>query len=649
MMKPQPRYKPGDKIGGRYQVHQALMGGMGEVYLCLDLEETLPYALKTFQQRYQTGTQRLRQAFEKEVATWVALEKHPNVVRCFYMDTLDNQPFMILEWIAGEEGKGADLRGWLRHGPLDLQLALDLSIDVCRGLIHAQEKQPGLVHRDLKPENILVTQGRWAKITDFGLAEIIRQADLELDATGAALAGRQSIVGQKGIAGTPAYMAPEQWRGESLDARADVYALGCLLYEMLTGETPFQVGFRPTTRSEMARWLREMQAQHENSPIPALPASLPAAPGNLAQSCLAKARAERPSLTELLHQLENLYQGQFATAPRTAPPVGQFTNADHHNRGLTYDALQRYDEALRDYDQAIALNPNLAQTYSNRSNTYQALQRYDEALRDCDQAIALDPNYAKAYNNRGNTYQALRRYDEALHDYEQAVALNPNYADAYSNRGTTYQALQRYDEALRDYDQAIALNPNFALAYVGRGLTYHNLQRYDEALRDFDQAIVLNPNLAQAYYNRGTTYRVLQRNDEALHDYDQAIAMNPNYADAYFYRGVIYHNLQRYDEALRNFSRAIELDSNLALTYYNRGTTYADLQRYDEALRDYDQAIKLDPNFALGYYNRGNAYDVLQRYDEALRDYSRAIELDSNYAPAYSNRGITYDVLQRYR
>ncbi|MCP4535391.1 MAG: serine/threonine protein kinase, partial [Delftia sp.] len=253
----------------------------GEVYLCLDLETIQPYALKTFQQRYQTGTQRLRQAFEKEVATWVALEKHPNIVRCFYLQTLDNQPFMILEWIAGEEGKGTDLRGWLRHGPLDLQLALDLSIDVCRGLIHAQEKQPGLVHRDLKPENILVAQGRWAKITDFGLADIIRQAGMELDAAGTALDGRQSIMGQKGIAGTPAYMAPEQWRGESLDERADVYALGCILYEMLTGEQPFQVSFRPTTRSEVARWLREMQAQHENSPIPVLPASLPAAPGDL--------------------------------------------------------------------------------------------------------------------------------------------------------------------------------------------------------------------------------------------------------------------------------------------------------------------------------------------------------------------------------
>jgi serine/threonine protein kinase len=154
-MKPQPRYQPGDKIGGRYQVHQALMGGMGEVYLCLDLVENYPFALKTFQQRYLTPSAKLRAAFENEVATWVALEKHPNIVRCYYMDILDNQSFMVLEWIAGEEGRGTDLRSWLRHGPLELRLALDFTIDICRSLVHAQEKQLGLVHHDLKLGNIL--------------------------------------------------------------------------------------------------------------------------------------------------------------------------------------------------------------------------------------------------------------------------------------------------------------------------------------------------------------------------------------------------------------------------------------------------------------------------------------------------------------
>ena len=75
MARPKPRYQPGDRIGGRYQVHQVKMGGMGEVYLCLDLEENYPYALKTFQRRYLTNPQLLRKSFEKEVSTWISLEK----------------------------------------------------------------------------------------------------------------------------------------------------------------------------------------------------------------------------------------------------------------------------------------------------------------------------------------------------------------------------------------------------------------------------------------------------------------------------------------------------------------------------------------------------------------------------------------------
>ncbi len=180
------------------------MGGMGEVYLCLDLETMYPYALKTFQQRYQS--QALRRAFETEVATWVALEKHPNIVRCFMMDILDNRPFMELEWIAGEEGKGTDLRGWLQGGPLELKLALEITIDICQGLIHAQEKQPGLVHRDLKPENILVAQGSLAKITDFGLAQIVKQAVLEITEAPSGARRWQSLTHKNGIVGTPPYI-----------------------------------------------------------------------------------------------------------------------------------------------------------------------------------------------------------------------------------------------------------------------------------------------------------------------------------------------------------------------------------------------------------------------------------------------------------
>ncbi len=299
MTRQKPGYQPGDRIGGRFQVHQIIMGGMGEVYLCLDLEEMYPYALKTFQQRYQSSA--LQKAFEQEVATWVALEKHPNIVRCFYMNILDNQPFMVLEWIAGEEGKGTDLRGWLRHGPLDLRLALKITLDICRGLIHAQEKQPGLVHRDLKPENILVAQGGLAKIADFGLAEIIQESGLELDAVAIETDGRQSIVGRRGIAGTPAYMAPEQWRDEPLDERTDIYALGCILYETLAGKCPFRVDIVPTTPQQLQQWLSAMQTEHERGCELSLSPDLPAALSDLLQSCLARVRKDRPTnFVELL-------------------------------------------------------------------------------------------------------------------------------------------------------------------------------------------------------------------------------------------------------------------------------------------------------------------------------------------------------------
>ncbi len=441
MTRPKPRYQPNDRIGGRYQVHQALMGGMGKVYLCLDLEQMYPDGLKTFQRRFQSTA--LRTAFEQEVATWVALEKHPNIVRCFDMRILDNQPFMVLEWIAGEEGKGADLRGWLRHGPLDLQMALEITLDVVYGLIHAQEKQPGLVHRGLKPENILVAQGPQAKITDFGLAQIVESAGLEVDAPGppgspkggerndippsGGLGGqRQSLVRKGGIAGTPAYMAPEQWRGEPLDERTDIYALGCILHEMLTGQWPFRVDFAPTTPQRFQQWLSAMQTQHEKDNAPPLPAHLPAGLPELLQDCLAKTAAERPkNLAALLASLTALYRRQFGSPP---PAPTAFTATDYNNRGVTYDNLKQAEQALADYNRAIELDPQSAKAYLNRGTTYSDLGQAEQALADYNRAIELDPQDATAYFNLGALFANNGQLRESLPYLEKAAQLGLSQA-----------------------------------------------------------------------------------------------------------------------------------------------------------------------------------------------------------------------------
>ena len=625
-MRSQPRYQPGDKIGGRYQVHQALMGGMGEVYLCLDLETYLPYALKTFQQRFLTNP-KLRAAFNSEIATWVALEKHPNIVRCFYMDIIDNQPFMFLEWIASDESRGTDLRSWLQRGPLELRLALDFTVDVCRGLIHAHYKQPGIVHRDIKPENILIAQGRLAKITDWGLAKIVQEAGPEVTDRDNETSERHSLIRAGGIVGTLPYMAPEQWRGEALDARTDIYAVGCIMYEMLTGSWPF----RATTVDRLRR-------QHIEADIPKLADGniLPTVLDTLLAGCLAKQREERfVTVSDLLEQLELIYQQRFSEQSRTIPSGGEYTAIDYYNRGCTYADLQRHEEALADCNRAMQLDPNYAKAYLGRGVIHHKLRRYDRALADHNRAVQLDPADATAYNNRGLTYASLQRHNEALEDYDRAIELDRAYADAYNNRGNLYDTLERYEEALADFTRAIQLDPTYSRAYNNRGLTYQGLQFYQEALADFTRAIQLDPTYQLAYFNRGLTYQNLQLYDEALADYSRAIQLEPTDAKAYMNRGNVYSSLRHHDEALANHTRAIQLAPTYSKAYYNRGLTYHHLAQYDQALADYTRAIQLDPTYSKAYSTIGALLGELGKLHEALPYFEKAAQFGDSEGAQY--------------
>jgi tetratricopeptide (TPR) repeat protein len=656
-MKSQTRYQTGDRIGGRFQVHQALRGGMGEVYLCLELDTFLPFALKTFQQRLLT-TPRIVRLFEEEVSIWIALENHPNIVRCYALERLDNYPFIILDWIISDEGQGTDLRSWLRRGPLDLRLALDLTIDVCRGLVHAQERQPGIVHRDLKPGNILIAFGQQAKITDFGLARVARGAGIE--------------VGE--AEGTPPYMAPEQWKGEEVDARTDIYAIGCILYELLAGSWPFQA----TTVAGFRRL-------HLEAEVPGLPdtRALPRSLDPLVRRCLAKRREERfATADDLMRRLALIYQEQFGEPPKTLSTGEDFTAEDHLNRGITYFRLKRYDDALADFEQAVRLEPSQSSAYAYRGQAYAALQRHGEALADQDKAIWLDPSNALAYNARGITYslqgrddEALadygraiqldpnlvlalsnravahheaRRYEEALADLNRVIELNPTYPNAYGNRGLTYSALKRHEQALADFTQGIQLEPTVASHYVNRGTVYHDLERYEEALADYDWALGLDPRLVEAHYNRGRTLHALKQEDQALAALDRAIELGPSDPDAYTSRGLVYADLGRYDQALADFDRAIQLDPDHANAYANRGAAYADLRRYDEALADQNKGIELDPTDARAYVNRGHTYADLKQHDRALSDYSQAIQLAPTMAGAYYDRGTSHEAFQQY-
>jgi tetratricopeptide (TPR) repeat protein len=579
-----PRFQPGHKIGRRYKVFKALAGGMGEVYLCLDEKWNSLYALKTFQYHHLQNEQ-LQEAFEKEVKTWIALEKHPNIVTCYYMEIVDKQPFAFLEWVATHTTSGTDLRSWLRHGPLDLKVAMDFAIDICRGLIHAGMKQPGIVHRDLKPENILVSQTRVAKITDFGLAKIVQEASISVGPVQTSPTGHHSLVASHSVVGTPLYMAPEQWLGDTPDPRTDIYAVGCILYEMLTGRPPFE-----------GNTIGELRRMHLLASVPAIANNSPItkAFSTIITHCLAKQKEERFStVSELLEQLSATYEMQFGESPRPCPSSWELTAIDHNNRGLTFFNLELYDAALTEFNKAVQLAPNFAGAYTNRGLVNDKLRRHQDALNDHNRAIGIDVGYANAWYNRGYTLGELGRCDESIRDYSQAIQIDPGNANTWFNRGNQYYSLKCYPEALTDYDRAIALDPAHAEAHHNRGYVHFDAGDNLEAVRNFSSAIRLDPTYTRAYFHRGLALGKLQRFEEALNDYTKFIDLEPLDIKGYVNRGETYMRLGRPDQAKTDFARAIQIDRACALAHRNMGMVFVDRQVWEEALPYLEEAGRL--------------------------------------------------------
>jgi len=218
---------------------------MGIVYLCYDPESQKPIGLKTFKDVFLFEKSQVER-FMGEAETWVRLEKHMNIVRAYYGEQIEDKPYIFLEYILGEKPYGAELSSWILEKGLNLSLSLNFAIQFCSGMLHAQKKFEAMdrpfVHRDIKPSNIMISRDRIVKVTDFGLVSAYQGMG----------GGLKEILlqekeGQKSLSfthlgtilGTPAYMAPEQGLGEDIDTRADIYAFGCVLYQMLCGHPPF--------------------------------------------------------------------------------------------------------------------------------------------------------------------------------------------------------------------------------------------------------------------------------------------------------------------------------------------------------------------------------------------------------------------------
>jgi tetratricopeptide (TPR) repeat protein len=653
------KWKVGDKIANRYEIHQILGGGMGVVYICYDHQERGPLALKTFQDRY-LGSPQMRDRFVREAETWVALEKHQNIVKAIAVQNFHGKPYITLEYIANPDLGGADLGRWIRRG-LEVPQVLNFAVQFCDGMDYAHKKV-GMVHRDIKPGNILVTQDKVVKITDFGLVKTaLSEAsgeDFQETAGEEAVSDGVAFTRTGAAMGTPPYMSPEQCRNaKEVDIRSDIYAFGAVLFEMLTGRWVFNV----TTPAAFVRCHLAESPPSPRTVVPDLPRDLEA----LVLRCLAKDPGERyPDFAALRVELAKIYhtligeelaptvEGEALEAWEWSNKGGSLAELGHHeeafgcydralaldpshvnawvNKGTSLDGLGRWEEALACYDRALALDPRDAKAYYNKGVALDKLGRRAEALVCIDRALAINPRYAKAWDNKGISLDDLGRREEALACFDRALALDPRYAKAWDNKGAALGALGRPEEALACFDRALALDPRYAKAWDNKGVALGALGRLEEALACFDRALALDPGFAHTWDDKGKALDDLGRREEALGCYDRALALDPSYVDAYYNKGVILANSGRFQEALDCFTKALAIDPSYVKAWSNKGVALDALGRRAEALVCIDRALALDPSYARAWYNRGVALANSGRFREALDCFTKVLEIDSS-------------------
>jgi serine/threonine protein kinase len=513
-------YPPGTRIAGRYEiVGQPLKGGMGIVYLCFDHQDQRPVVLKTFRSGLLPD-QTVRDRFLREGTAWVNLGNHPHIVRAYGVERLrDGQEvYLVLELVAKEPGReDASLRSWLTPGvPLPIEQALLFALQIARGMAHATDVIQGLVHRDLKPENVLIGADRLSNaevnrlcVTDFGLAAVVEAAGIQAVKASEASTGRGRTQLTRGIVGTPSYMAPEQWLGEPTTAATDIYALGCVLFEMLAGR-----------RAAAGSNLTALEQAHCQGRLGPLPVGLPAQVTEIVSRCLVvRSEARYGDWAQVVEALINAFGEVTGRAAPEPEPVQLPDPATRVAAGWSYSemgyayldmgkpavAVSYFERALQagrewgDQRLEAAGLTHLGLAHSQLGDPRRAVGHHEQALA-IHRQIGDREGEGVDLVHLGNTHRALGNSRRAIKYHEQALAILRKIGDrrreeatlgslglAYSDLGDQRQAEELYERARTiargiGHEDGVATHAfNLALMYARRGQLRQALPLAQEA------------------------------------------------------------------------------------------------------------------------------------------------------------------------
>jgi serine/threonine-protein kinase len=681
---PREELTTGSTFARRYQIIEELgKGGMGKVYRVLDKKLNEEVALKLIKpdiasdkntiERFKNELRLARKIRQKNVGSMYELLEDKGI------------HFITMEYVSGQ-----DLKGLIRQtGQLTVGKAVSIAKQICDGLAEAHSL--GVVHRDLKPSNIMIDADGNARIMDFGIARSI---------------GAKGITGAGVMIGTPEYMSPEQVEGKEVDQRSDIYSLGVILYEMITGRVPFE-GDTPLSIA--------LKHKTETPPDPKeVNAQIPEGLSHLILRCMEKDKEKRYQRAEgLLSELTNIERG-IPTKERVVPKRKPITSKEIT---VKFSLKKRFIPVLVIAALIIAvvvigpLTPRKESISSSGGKPSIAVLPFDDLSPEKNQGHICE-GVAESLINSLTKIRDLRvpartssfsfkgkeqNIEEIGRKLDVKTVLEGSVQKAGEKLRITVKLINVADESLiwsekydGDMEDIFAFQDKISLEILDRlrikllGEEKENLvKRYTEnveaynlyvqgrwfwnkrteeglmkSIEYFDLAIEKDPDYALAYAGIADAYNLLPvytsiptkiAFPQAKEAAQKALEIDETLAEAHTSLGWIKMIWDwDWEIAEKEFKRAIELNPVYATTHHWYALNLVWRAKFDEAIKEIKQAHELDPLSLIINREVGNVYSYAGQYDQAIEALQKTIEMDPNFNMAHRTLGAVYSKNARY-
>jgi serine/threonine-protein kinase len=631
---------------GPYKILAPLgAGGMGEVYLAHDPRLDRNVALKCLASHFGVDEES-RARFAREIRIIARLD-HPNIVTLHEAGEFEGRPYLVMQFV-----DGPSLAKFSRGRRLTIETVLDLGVQLCSGLQAAHDQ--GVIHRDVKPSNILLDSQLRARLVDFGLARLVGGTNVTTTGT---------------LCGTLGYVPPEVVLGEAADPGSDIFSLGVVLYELLTGRLPFAVTSTAAHLYAVVNEQPEPLTRHRGDAPPGLEAAL--------ERALARDRALRyATAAEFGADLNALSRqpGRLAGAVPRRPSIAvlpfEDMSPDHDQEyfcdGIAEELINVLTriEGLRVIARTSAFafkgSPTDAREIGRRLGVQALLQG---SVRKAGQRVRVGVQLVQAEDG---SHLWAERFDRELVDIfaiQDEVCLSiaarlrvtlledektrlvrhrTHDADAYTlYLKARFLFNQRQEASLQKsleyYHQAIEADPRFALAYAGLAEACEMLGAmrllplevaYAEARRAAVTAVELDDTLAEAHVALAGIRMFCDWNwNDAGQEFERALAINPACAEAHHMVAHWHEAMGRFDRALAEMDRALELEPVAPGIHSCLAQILFHGRRYDEAARQCGVTLEITPSFTGVYGWLGMAHIQGGRVDVGLATLEEGLRL----------------------